>query len=311
MDTSSEYRNRLQQQPIDDETTSLESTRALSPISRLPPEILAAIFALLSPSAWNKEADHSARICIAHVCRWWRETALNYPPLWSHINFTKLTPVGMAEILARAKMTPLHLEVHATYFSKQKVDAFGTQLGAHISHTRHLSINGRSMSAFTRLVSSAPILEFLSLSQNEFGDSLFSFGRPVIPVNLFNYTAPSLTNLELKNCDISWKSPLLKGLRTLKIVGHPRKARPELEDWLDALNEMPQLEILDLQCATPLTLLAAPLLSEPSHAVTLPSLTRLRISASADDCVLALAHLALPALTWLHISSNGKVKTCD
>ena len=45
------------------------------------------------------------------MCGRWRETALNHPHVWSHINFGKLTPVGIAEMVARAKMAPLHLDV--------------------------------------------------------------------------------------------------------------------------------------------------------------------------------------------------------
>ncbi|KAF8481687.1 hypothetical protein DFH94DRAFT_732396 [Russula ochroleuca] len=68
---------------------------------------------------------------------------------------------------------------------------------------------------------------------------------------------------------------------------------------------MPQLETLILENATPLAPLAAPFISEPSRAVTLPSLTRFHISASAKDCALALAHLVLPALTWLHVDAES------
>jgi hypothetical protein len=123
-------------------------------------------------------------------------------------------------------------------------------------------------------------------------------GPVVIPVNLFDCTIPRLTSLELENCDISWKSPILKGLRTLEILRPSTGARPKLGDWLGALNEMPQLETLILQYATPHASLATPLISR-LLSVTLPSLTRFDISASATDCALALAHLVLPALIWL------------
>ena len=92
-----------------------------------------------------------------------------------------------------------------------------------------------------RLVSSAPTLEFLSLSHKPRPSAS---AKVVIPIDLFNCTAPSLTSLELKSCDISWKSPLLKRLRSLEILRLSTEARPTLEDWLGALNEMPQLETL-------------------------------------------------------------------
>jgi hypothetical protein len=199
----------------------------------------------------------------------------------------------LAGILARAKMAPLHLEVHTNFikWSKWQFGVIERQLESHISHTRHLSISGRVQCALKGLVSSAPILEFLFLS---------AFPDAVIPVDLFNCTAPNLTSIKLEGCNISRKSPLLKSLRTLEILS---PLRPELEVWLDALNEMPRLETLILRSATPLAPLAAPLISEPSRAVTLPSLTNFHISASANDCALALVHFVLPALTRLHVDA--------
>jgi hypothetical protein len=298
---STESRDHLRQAIIDEINSLEESTRALksrrntlAPISRLPLEILATIFAFLSASAWNEKAVHLEWIRVAHVCRRWREAALDHPRFWSHINFTKLTSAGMAEILARAKMAPLHLEADVGIWTA-RVEDFARQLEAHLSHTRDLSLSGYFETALARLSSSAPTLESLSLSHNS---PMFP---AIIPDNLLNRTAPNLTNLKLENCDISWRSSLLKGLRNLQIHNVPTKARPELEDWLNALNEMPKLKTLSLQSATPRAPLASPLISEPSRTITLPSLTHFHIRAFAKDCALALAHLLLPTLTWLHI----------
>jgi hypothetical protein len=135
----------------------------------------------------------------------------------------------------------------------------------------------------------------------------------IIPVNLLNCTIPSFTSLELESCDINWKSPLLKGLQNLKISKPSRYLRPKvpkLEDWLDALNEMPQLKTLILKYATPLaprtTSLAARIIPGPSRTVTLPSLTKFHIAASARDCGVALAHLMMPSLTRLVIDAESR-----
>jgi hypothetical protein len=298
-------------QAIDDEINSLQASidsirasiwalksrrNALAPISCLPPETLAAIFSFLSPSA-NNEACHLEWISVSHVCRRWRDAALTHACLWSHINFSKLPPAAMTEIPARAKMTPLHLEADFTRWRWAEVNAFQKQLEVHISHTRHLSIYKPLPWVLERLSLSAPALESFSLSHNTV--------QVAIPVNLFNCAAPSLTSLELKKCNISWKSPLLRKLRTLKIRGVSDEARPELEDWLDALGEMPQLKTLVLSYATPLVPLTTAFMPEPSRTVTLPSLTKFHISAFAKDCVLALAHLVLPALTCLHVNAES------
>ncbi|KAF8492739.1 hypothetical protein F5888DRAFT_1806551 [Russula emetica] len=286
-----ESRDRLRQAIID-EINSLEaSARALkshhnelAPISRLPPETLATIFTFLSASAWNERDVHLKWIRVAHICRRWREIALEHPCFWSHINFTKLTSAGMAEILSRAKMAPLHLEADSTKWDAADFKVFGRQIESHISHTHHLKFNGYQPSTVVkRLVSPTPTLESLSLFHKS---STYMLPHDIIPDNLFNCTAPSLTSLKLEKCDIGWKSP-------------SSRARPKLNDWLDALNEMLQLKELFLQSATPLASLADPLVS---RTVTLPSLTHFHINASARDCALALAHLVLPTVTWLHVN---------
>jgi hypothetical protein len=99
--TSPESRDRLRKVMIDKINSSEASVRALkplksrhnelAPISCLHCEVLAAIFSFLSVFAWNKGSGLLAWIYVAHVCRRWRETALNHPRFWS---LTKLTPVG-------------------------------------------------------------------------------------------------------------------------------------------------------------------------------------------------------------------------
>jgi hypothetical protein len=88
------------QEQVSESTQALRSRRnALAPISRLPPEILAAIFSLLSFYKCGMDIliypGHKSCMLVTQVCRRWRETSLNHPGLWSRINFTKLTPVGI------------------------------------------------------------------------------------------------------------------------------------------------------------------------------------------------------------------------
>ena len=80
---------------------------ALAPISSLPPEVF-AIFSFSCSS--GKPDDNLTQIRLSHVCHQWREIALSQPLLWSHVDFTTLSSAGTAEILARAKSSPLYLE---------------------------------------------------------------------------------------------------------------------------------------------------------------------------------------------------------
>jgi hypothetical protein len=321
--SSAEARARLRQ-AIDDgikefqeliraleEVTQASKCRrnALVPISRLPPETLAEIFSFLSPPACDDGAyGYRSWLYITHVCHQWREIAIHCPHLWSHVSASQLGTALLTEILTRTKMAPLHLEM-AGYYTR-KWDDFERILKAHISHTRHLRIAGDFHAVLRRLTSSAPALEFLFLSN--------SHGAFVIPDTLFNGTTPRLTGLKLYGCDISWKSPLLRGLQTLEILNPSLAvvARSTLEDWLDALNGMPQLQTLTLE--TPIfhdsdvpTDSVDLLISEPQRIITLPSLTKLSIHALAMDCVLAFAHLVFPALTSLHVHAESSWEDGD
>ena len=303
MDTSS----TKAQDAIDDEIKMHEQAlqelkyrrNALAPISRLPPETLVEILSLLSFSAHDEDVPYLVWIPVTHVCHRWREIAHSSPYLWNHINFTELTLTGITEILARAKMSPLQFKANnITPLSKVRFNAFGRQLEAHISHTRHLSISGDFQTVLERLISPAPALVSLCLTK----PGLYTSCRYIIPDSLFNGTAPMLTRLELIGYSIGWKSPLLKGLQTLEIRMPSVQATPTLEDWLAALNEMSQLKTLILHYATPAVSVDNPLISESQRTVTLPSLTRFNIGASAGGCALALAHLVLPALISLHVT---------
>ena len=273
---------------------------ALVPISRLPTETLAEIFSLL-PGSGNEDVPYLAWIYVTHVCHRWREIALNSPYLWNHITFTELTLDGITEILARAKMSPLHLEGRMYNWSVKRLNAFRRQLEAHISHARHLNFSGEFQHVLKRLVSPAPVLVSLSLTSLR----LRYLSPQDIPNSLFNGSAPKLTRLELLGTSIGWKSPLLKGLQTLKVSTPSAEEMPTLGDWLDALNEMSQLKTLILNNANPTSSVDDPLISEPQRTATLPSLTHFDITTSPTDCALALAHLVLPALISLHVTSDS------
>ena len=340
-----------QQQAIDAEIKSLEESiralkhrrNALAPISSLPTEVIAVIFSYLrlpSTSPFSslptklttdlfsslplpgtpplgRRPDHHPWdwLGAAHVCHRWREIALNDPVFWSHVDFANLTAAGAAEILARAKTMPLHLEARdARPFSGDdaRLRAFEKGLQAHVSTTCHLSITAQPHNlrrTFDGLASPAPTLEYLSLSQVPSAWGYIPSQAPVrVPDTLFDGTTPRLSCLELHNCTISWKSPLMKGLKYLEIRKPDPYARPSLTVWLDALDEMPQLMRLVLHSASPN---APPFPFNIERAVTLPSLAYLDISASARDCALALAHLTIPALARLCLAVESHYSSGD
>ena len=303
---------QYQQQAIDAEIKSLEeSLRALrqrrntlSPISSLPTEVIATIFSLARLPGGRPD------IRVAHVCRRWREI-LDQPLFWSHINISAVGLAGMTEMLARAKTAPLYLEATIPIYRTSRwgdpecqVVALQKVFQDHVSHIYRLQISAASshlQRTLDELISPAPTLEHLSLSSEK------GYENPPLQVSvsntLFDSTTPKLSFLELSNCDISWKSPLIKGLKHLETIRLCDTTRPSLTDWLDTLDEMPQLKRLLIHSASPSS--SDVPFYRAERTVTLPSLRHLDISASLDDCGLALAHLVLPSLTSLRITANS------
>jgi hypothetical protein len=238
------------QQAIDAEIKSLEESirvlklrrNAHSPVSSLPPEVFAAIFSLLclpgTPSSDGKPDHQPARLCVSHVCHQWREIALNQPLLWSHVNFSTLSAEGAAEILVRAKSAPLYLEASFSSYcwDDARFSTFRKELQARVPHIRQLRISTGPVSLnniLQKIASPAPTLEYLSLSSPDVYNN-GRMGQSFIPDTLFEGTTPRLSCLELRYCDISWNSPLLKRLKCLEIFAPTQTTRPELTDWLSA-----------------------------------------------------------------------------
>ncbi|KAI0047186.1 hypothetical protein FA95DRAFT_1470799, partial [Auriscalpium vulgare] len=78
-----------------DETTEAtlralrEKRNTLIPICRLPPEVLALVFTYLTGFAWdsvNGYPYHIRWIVVTHICRRWREVAIQHAGLWTNIN---------------------------------------------------------------------------------------------------------------------------------------------------------------------------------------------------------------------------------
>ncbi|KAH9041370.1 hypothetical protein EDB85DRAFT_2286338 [Lactarius pseudohatsudake] len=304
----------IKSESLEDSIRALRHRRnALAPVSSLSTEIIADIFSFLhlpGRSPLGGEPDnHLVPLRVAHVCHRWREIALDLPFLWSHVDFATVSLAGATEMLARARMAPLYLEarIPVCYWGGAQFIAFQKELQTHVSRSRirHLSINAGAFhlrKTLEGLVSPAPILEYLSLSnENDLA------GRPSVPDTLFDSATPMLSCLKLRNCNISWKSPLLKGLENLEILMLSVNAKPSLAVWLDALDEMPQLKTLVLHSASPIG--SFPFNVE--RTITLPFLTHLGISAKEGECALALAHLVLPALTWLCLTVKSSLEDED
>ncbi|KAJ3890996.1 hypothetical protein GG344DRAFT_77325 [Lentinula edodes] len=279
----------------------------LAPISKLPAEILCAIFVFctlpdpLTPT--NYAADYRWRwITVTHTSRLWRNTALSCPTLWSKPEFTKTE--WAYEMIRRSKMAPLTIEVTSNYWlTPRVVDAVSEGL-KHLPRINelHLSASRDNMDKLLSGINSpAPFLRTLYLDIGRSDYYYHSRAEPyILPEDFLGGDASRLSHIELTRCHLRWDSSLLRNISFLK-VHNPGPPAPTLDQFIGALSGMPQLEILDLENTLPGT-------SDTEHTekpgVSLPRLRKLRTVGSLQECAIFLEHVVVPSNATIHIMAK-------
>ncbi|TFK54116.1 hypothetical protein OE88DRAFT_1805912 [Heliocybe sulcata] len=239
------------------ELSKLRSQRnGITPISKLPPEVLTQIFSICSqmepfgpPYPYGPTTP--PWIKITHVCRHWREIALNCSSLWHVIEF--ISPRWTAEMLKRSKNAPLVVKADLTY----RAPSFGMTVKQALDHVHRikdldLTAPQQTLAMLSdTLARPAPFLESLRLSSQRVSAYMDTVYR--IPDSLFKATAPRLRCLELVNCEIDWNSVFLTNLTHLHIEkSHASDpGRPTMAQFLKVLSSTPDLQSLRLKHAAP------------------------------------------------------------
>ncbi|KAI0317266.1 hypothetical protein OF83DRAFT_155940 [Amylostereum chailletii] len=199
------------------------------PISRIPPEILLLIFRLLHDGSTkdlcsqlfddnpSRPKSHSTWISVTHVCRQWREVALNSPFLWTDIFCPMFPRLWTEEIIKRSSETLLACYLRAREGSNDKIGlkrphkvrvksiwrkCVPRLQDLHIQFDEH---------AFSRSWFCKPIPALESAT-------LVNFGTTVANGHLLMKTfclAPRLTSLKLYDCYLHRDSPILGQLTRL------------------------------------------------------------------------------------------------
>jgi hypothetical protein len=284
----------------------LTRRNALVPISLLPPEILARVFHLLV----LEEPPFSARrnlgwIRVTHVCRHWREVALDDSSLWARIGGTPANKKWISEMLARARNAPLDIEFNGV--ARSSPEAL-LMIPLHLSRTRQFRFHSLSTlhSDSVREIFSweAPALEHFEFSVTAY----YPFTFRDLGVNmLFKGHTPRLRTFSLFRVDIPWSLIPRGQLTQLKIARSNEELHSsgDLNQLIDLLVNCPALEILALECCLPSQL------TEFSHGRTihLSHLSRLRLCGSASRIMNMLKMLKLPSSTTLHLDCIPKITT--
>jgi F-box-like len=281
----------------------LTRRNALMPIFLLPPELLARIFhffALVEPS-WSSPGE-LGWIRATHVCRYWRQVALEDSSLWATISGVPRSKRWIGEVLARAKCALLAIDICGP--NREILSLFSSRF----SHIRELCLHNLSRDDRDNIQElcklEAPVLEHFELA-------VLVNPYPVpVPVvfSQFNRTKffkgnyPKLREFSLRNVYVRWFGIPRAQLSQLRIIlpeeisGIDGISLHDIFDqFIDVLTNNPGLEDLVLQYCLP---------SMPSHfshgqTIHLPRLAHLGLAGSSSRVANMLKMLKLPSSTKL------------
>jgi len=201
-------------QRLNDLICSLKSRRnSLCPVSRLPPEVLSEVFLDLADQlqAQDRFKVDFKWVSVAHVCRLWRNIALQHGRLWGKVDMAN--PGRALECVDRSNGAPLAIRHSFIGSLADLPDPFTDS--SHRYRELHLRAkDGQLGPNVLQVLNSpihAPVLESLVLEVSD------NYPEYTLPPTLFDYKAPSLTRLQLENVRMDWPSSLFPSLTHLSI----------------------------------------------------------------------------------------------
>ena len=278
---------------LEESIRALKSRRnELSPVSRLPPEVLCIIFSFIEDRNISHRSPESW-INFSRVSQQWRSLALSAPELWTNIpiNYPRWTQ----EMLIRSKMAKLTIRVDFS-MNFQALETVKSCL-SQMKRLGEISITRASGSILEKLCQnlpkSAPQLHTLRINRHLPSDHL-----PATIHEDFLCDTERLQHVDL-DCKISWESRLLTGLTRLTLHNSLQDdTTSSIIQFLHALQRMPALTNLDLEDSIPHD--TGGLSTYPT--VNLPCLRVLRISSGVGALTSALRHITFPSSAVLNVT---------
>ena len=283
---------------LEESIRALKSRRnELSPISRLPVEILCNIFKFSltesrtrTPESWTN---------FSQVSQHWRSSALSAPELWTNI------PLGYSrwaqEMLIRSKMARLTIRLcPSPAASDPKTIETVRSCLYEMNRVQEIKFTAIPESileeTFRDIPKSAPQLHTLYIRPSS--GTAFSIDED------FLCDTEHLQRVELTNCKISWDSSLLTGLTRLTLEDS-LKANSSIIQVLQALQRMPALTNLHLKDSIPDD--SEGLFSY--SVVDLPCLRFLNISSGVSALTAFLRHITFPSTASLILGCKENQST--
>ena len=229
--------------------------------------------------------DNSFQVTVSHVCRHWRDVALDTPALWSDIDLETGKHAApsrrrASEYLSRSKGYPLSIfidvnewgeddESTCSELSDYQSPVTNVQLQEivdlllpHVGRWRKFKLVAEDYLYFHTVLSQlraappASLLEHLELHHLEDDvepEHLF-FPRPglMTPFVLFDNCAPKLQHVSFHGVHIDWhNSTFLKDLHYFELAYLSQDVRPSFDDFFTILRSSPGLRTLDLCMSGP------------------------------------------------------------
>ncbi|KAF8971187.1 hypothetical protein BDZ97DRAFT_2071437 [Flammula alnicola] len=223
---------------------------ALSPASSIPPEVLCDIFTFVKAANTGKlhpDEMFGPRalewVRVTHVCRWWRDVALDASWLWTDI--TLASRRWAEKMFVRSKEAPLIIYAHFGVL----ICSGPIYIPQHVARIRELNILGnggnvlhmyRFLSRTTTITTTPPPIHTLRISYNgELEDNL-----PFL-ISDSMFKANGLRRLSLKGCKVDWDASFFPGLTHLRLHNIPFDSLFGPSEFLAILQRLPLLESLD------------------------------------------------------------------
>jgi F-box-like len=290
----------------------------LSPISRIPEEVLAEIFLWCAQSPWTATTTDLSQVhfhhgrgtwtewtVVSHVCRHWRAVALEFPELWSRIN-ARMPVRWMEAMIERSKDVPISiinfylfrilcLRKREILLNVLSEPSRWRQIDVDLPHR-----NGVVFKLISSLTTPAPSLVDLALNV---GTSDYHGSPKVLPWNFLAASAPSLRRLKVVGCEPSWNPDLYSDNLTSLKLSHTPLARarlpgPSPAEFGKILAGIPRLTELDLEMNLP----DLSTLEPASRTFDFPLLQKLRLVGECGELARMLGCLRIPSTACVDIT---------
>ncbi|KAG2009582.1 hypothetical protein CC2G_012497 [Coprinopsis cinerea AmutBmut pab1-1] len=278
----------------------------LSPVSRLPPEVLCKIFAEIRSSLRGSKFLWTS---ILRVCRRWRHAALDQATFWSDVSDVDAPLAMVPTLIGYSKQAPLRLHLEggepsmAVYPHVE--EDIRKALASETTRLEELSLCGTADTLDGRLLSlgpSAPLLKSLVLE-----NTTCDIRSRADDMHLFPNGASSLRQLSLYDYTLSWTPPFLPNLTDFEFIWlKPLHTRPFAPQSLfDILALMPNLERLHLNY--PIRTFRD-VHSDRNQIVRFPRLKKLSMDGSPAEWSDFMKHIAVPVSAELRLDYHSYIE---